>query len=69
MTHEVTVLVLLLLHYSIFSAQYNTGRPLPRGALAEDEDLEPPHIVADKADLFLAYATVPGYMLVYWYTG
>ena len=62
MNHEVTLLVLLLLHYRIFSAQYSTGRPLPRGALVEDEDLEPPHIVADKADLFLAYATVPGYM-------
>ena len=48
--------------FVLFSAQHTSGRPLPQGALAEDEDLEPPHIVGDKADLFLAYATVPGYM-------
>ena len=58
------MLLVLVFYLSAFpfSAQYSTGKPLPQGALAEDEDLEPPHIVADKADLFLAYATGPGYM-------
>ena len=41
--------------------QWSTGQPVPFGSLAEDEDLTSPQIVADKADLFLAYATVPGY--------
>ena len=41
--------------------KWSTGQPVPVGTLAEDEDLSAPHTVADKADLFLAYATVPGY--------
>ena len=34
--------------------QWNTGQtaPAPAGTLAEDEDMAP-HIVADKADLFM----------------
>ena len=41
--------------------QVNTGRAAPTTALADDDELAVPHIVADKADLFIAYATVPGY--------
>ena len=41
--------------------KWSTGQAVPVNTLAEDEDLTVPHIVADKADLFLAYATVPGY--------
>ena len=44
-----------------FLGKWSTGQPVPFGTLAEDENLSTPHIVADKADLFLAYATVPGY--------
>ena len=29
--------------------------------LAEDEDMTKPQIVADKADFYITYATVPGY--------
>ena len=49
--------------YSLYMClgKWSTGQPVPVGTLAEDEDLSAPHIVADKADLFLAYATVPGY--------
>ena len=43
------------------SGQWSKGKPIPPGTLTDDEDVAAPHIVADKADLFLAYATVPGY--------
>ena len=33
----------------------------PGKFLADEEDITSPHIVADKADLFMAYATVPGF--------
>ena len=45
----------------VYSGQWSTGQPVPGGTLAEDADLTAPHIVADKADLFLAFSTVPGY--------
>ena len=50
----------------------STGRTAPIRALADDDELAVPHIVADKADLFIAYATVPGYMYglsycIFWY--
>ena len=54
-------MVMCLLFTLTFSGQWSTGQPVPIGSLAEDEDLTSPQIVADKADLFLAYATVPGY--------
>ena len=50
----VTVMLLFLL------ADWRSGKPVPSGTLADDE-VSAPHIVADKADLFLAYATVPGF--------
>ena len=31
------------------------------GTLAGEEDMEKTHILPDKADMFIAYATVPGY--------
>ena len=42
-------------------AEWNSGRAVPSGTLPDEEDITSPHIIADKADLFLAYATVPGY--------
>ena len=39
----------------------NVGRPAAAGMLAEDEAGTKPEIVADKADFYIAYATVPGY--------
>ena len=55
---------LISLDFKYYSGQWSSGHPvpLPVGALLEDEDLSPPYIVADKSDLFIAYATVPGYM-------
>ena len=42
-----------------------TSRQHPTlGALAAGDDKETPSILPDKADFFLAYATVPGYMYV-----
>ena len=54
-------MIMYLLFILTSSGQWSTGQPVPFGSLAEDEDLTSPQIVADKADLFLAYATVPGY--------
>ena len=58
---------LISLDFDYFSGQWSSGNPvpLPVGALLEDEDLSPPCIVAEKSDLFIAYATVPGYMYDY----
>ena len=43
------------------AGQTNVGRPTVAGTLAEDEEVTKPQIVADKADFYVAYATVPGY--------
>ena len=43
------------------SGNWNEGKPVPRGGLADDDDVETTHILPDKADMFLAFATVPGY--------
>ena len=40
---------------------YKAGRAVPSGTLPDEENITSPYIVPDKADLFLAYATVPGY--------
>ena len=42
-------------------AEWSSGRAAPSGTLPDEDDITSPHIVADKADLFLAYATVPRY--------
>ena len=40
----------------------NEGKPVPTSMLsAEDDVRETQSILPDKADMFLAYATVPGY--------
>ena len=44
-----------------FTAQWSDGRPVPVGTLADDDEVASTHILPDKADMFLAYATVPGY--------
>ena len=44
-----------------FTAQWSDGRPVPVGTLADDDEIASTHILPDKADMFLAYATVPGY--------
>ena len=44
------------------TGQVSSGIPVPFIALADDEELVIPHMVADKSDLFIAYVTVPGYM-------
>ena len=46
---------------SLPAAEWSSGRAAPTGTLPDEDDITSPHIVADKADLFLAYATVPGY--------
>ena len=40
---------------------YKAGRAVPSGTLPDEENITSPYIVPDKADLFLAYPTVPGY--------
>ena len=42
-------------------AEWTSGRAAPARTLPDEDDITYPHIVADKADLSLAYATVPGY--------
>ena len=39
----------------------NVKHPAATVMLAEDEELTKPQIVSDKADFYIAYATVPGY--------
>ena len=51
----------MLIVFILISAQWSTGRKAKTRSLADDENLSSPHLVADKADLFLAYAAVPGY--------
>ena len=47
-----------------FTAQWSDGRPVPVGTLADDDEVASTHILPDKADMFLAYATVPGYRYI-----
>ena len=45
-----------------FTAQMSEGRPVPTSMLyAQDDVRETQCMLPDKADMFLAYATVPGY--------
>ena len=48
-----------------FAGGWNEGKPVPRGGLGDDDDVETTHILPDKADMFLAFATVPGYRCVF----
>ena len=47
--------------YPSIVAGWSSGQTAPSGTLPDDDDITSPRIVADKADLFLAYATVPRY--------
>ena len=41
----------------------NDGRAVPAAALADDDDvISHVTILPDKVDMFVAFATVPGYM-------
>ena len=40
---------------------WNDGRNVRVAALADDDDVEIPVVLPDKSDMFVAYATVPGY--------
>ena len=47
---------------NIFIENWSGEKRLPRGHLGPTVDAETPSILPDKVDMFLAYATVPGYM-------
>ena len=47
---------------NIFIENWSAEKRLPRGHLGPTVDAETPSILPDKVDMFLAYATVPGYM-------
>ena len=67
--HEFTCskLVRLYINYmsvmqvSLILVQFSEGKVAPASSLADGYELEKTHILPDKADMFLAYATVPGY--------
>ena len=46
----------------LLSAKHNEGQPPPSGALADEEDLGHAPVLPDMSDMFVAFATVPGYM-------
>ena len=62
-THHNTYLNLILL-----SGKYNSGKAVAKNQtlsrLALPDDLEAPAYLPDKSDMFLSFATVPGYMYV-----
>ena len=46
---------------SLFTVQWTEGKAAPGHTLPDDHDRETTHILPNKTDMFLAYATVPGY--------
>ena len=54
------------LYFSFFAhffvENWSGEKRLPRGHLGPTVDVETTNILPDKVDMFLAYATVPGYM-------
>ena len=51
----------ILVFYYICLVDWNDGRNVRVAALADDDDVEIPVVLPDKSDMFVAYATVPGY--------
>ena len=47
-----------------FAVQWTEGKPVPSFTLVDDDDVMEPVILPDKSDMFVAYATVPGYRSV-----
>ena len=45
----------------VVTVQFSEGRAVPVDTLPDEDERETSHILLDKADMFLAYATVPGY--------
>ena len=52
---------ILLISFLIVTEQSSEGKAVPESAYLDEDDREPTHALPDKADMFLAYATVPGY--------
>ena len=46
---------------SIVLVEWSEGKRGQTETLADDENLEVPVVLPDKSDMFVAYATVPGY--------
>ena len=51
--------------HAYFVGDFSEGKPITPGTTYGDEEpeIENTHILPDKADFFLAYASVPGYRL------
>ena len=53
----------------LLSDKFNSGKAVAKNQtlsrLALPDDLEAPAYLPDKSDMFLSFATVPGYMYVY----
>ena len=53
--------VIIFPQTSIVSVEWSEGKTSQTETLTDDENLEVPVVLPDKSDMFVAYATVPGY--------
>ena len=51
----------MIVCHHICIVDWNDGTNVRVAALVDDDDVEIPVVLPDKSDMFVAYATVPGY--------
>ena len=56
-----TMSLLFCYYRPMYLVEWNDGKNIRVAAFADDDDVEIPVVLPDKLDMFVTYATVPGY--------